>query len=305
MPKDSYSRLKNGDVEINLRDILEISISDTLILQNLLINPDIKRITLHDNINSYFGDLQEDKDLIPTSSFYQKMDRLEKKGLIITAKTDNGKVSTIRATPLAQNLLDFVLKLNVFGSMNFISKLQELIPNILQSTGPEKMNKLLIIISFPEAIDHKMINFLSDNAVNTFILADDITYQRYISRGLNIEVKQTNIIDGTIRDADNFYDAVIVVGYKPDYNLYGNLSLEWLKEGYRVLGEGGRFFVTALDLWPKIDHLVLGEFLNKLNDNKFMAVISGKNLIKDIEYSGLENPELIEQNGILIAWGEK
>ena len=100
-------------------------------------------------------------------------------------------------------------------------------------------------------------NQISKLAKDTYILSTDNEFINLQTRSLNGNIFQSKIVvgEGKIREADNFFDAVMYLGYKTMKNS-PEMFKKLMKDSYRVIKKNGYLFLSSfLEVDAITDHI--------------------------------------------------
>ncbi len=294
-----------------LEKFLDLSLREILLLFFIMRFPgQIQRNSLREEMNDYLK-----KDFSP-SSFYNILEKLEKKGLIIVK---DGKIAQV--TDLAKELIFELNRLTLICQIDFRSLTEGIIPLVLQkltrSTVPEIKRRMEYSKSgkklFPQTLVLNLEIMMNVNLLNAiketitdrlFVLSTVTEFKRYQSRGLIENIQKSNMIENRIREPNEFFDAVIIIGYTRLSN-YPNKTQQLLTEELkRVVKKGGILFLVS-DIHPQIksEHFI-SEVINKLlKEADFLAIINKEDMLKDIAQLGFTTQDAIEYKGMIIGWG--
>ncbi len=287
--------------KIGLEEVLDLTVTEMLILQYLqkYTGPTV-RIALLETINAILSGEKK----IPSSSFYNKLDKLRKRGLIEYVEDKEGKSDKmIQATELASDAMDIIKELSFYGSVNIYQLNTEYIPKFLEYIGLDHVDNV-ILINLEEGIDIRTIKLIDNFTDKTFLVCDDETYERYIHRGIMSNIIQSKVIDGRIREPDNFFDGCLIVGY--EIRKHDKIPAKnWLIEGLRVIKPGGLFMVATVEAIPKIDHFLIQNILSDLAHKSLITQITKEKLKEDIEGVGVKDLQIFTYSGVILALGRK
>ncbi|MDH5644729.1 MAG: hypothetical protein OEZ01_01910 [Candidatus Heimdallarchaeota archaeon] len=289
---------------VDLSEILDISVTEMLILQNLIRYPtsNVLRINLLENLNTMIGHKSNSGKKIPASSFYHKLDRLEKRGLISYDNVD-GKVQSIQATDLGSQVMGEIKKISLFTLTDIYDSVQEMIPEFLMNTGITPNFEDILIINLEEYIDTRIIELISTYSKNSYILADDEMYEMYVRKGINPKIMQTKFKNGLIREADGFFDGAILVGYDCLDKQYVGFMRDWLKDTTRVVKKGGIILVTSIEDFPKVDHFVIQSMIEDLEVSDIVTHTGEESLLNELQIAGIKESKIFKIKGMLFGYG--
>lgn len=301
-------------VETNIIEkFLDLSLREILVLFFIMRYPGKLQISsLREEVNDY---LQKD---FSTSSFYNIIEKLsEKKNLIVI--NDDGKIADV--TENAKKIIEELNRLTLICQVDFRGMTENLIPEILDKLGdiqlPEgqkvsdlrttgqKLFTNTLVLNLEIMMDVSVLNTIMDKITDhLFILSTPNEFKRYQARGLSPAIEQSQIIQSNIREANDFFDAIIIIGfnclsaYPKKMNKFLNSELK------RVLKKGGMLFLVSDTHFNIKEKHFLVDLLNKIMiKSDFLAVTEKTSLYEDIEELGFKNPDAIEHNGMIVGWG--
>ena len=295
-----------------LEKFLDLSLREILLLFFIMRYPgEIQRNALREEVNDYLK-----KDFSP-SSFYNILEKLEKKGLIVIK---DGKI--INVTEEAKTIIFELNRLTLICQIDFRSITEGIVPLILKklstsvtpaiqqkfSQGNEKVFSETLILNLEIMMDVNVLNVLKENITEKmFILSTENEYKRYQARGLEEGIHQSALFDNKIREANEFFDSIIVIGYSSLSKYPEKMKLLLKEELKRVLKKGGLLFLVS-DMHPQIkdDQHFLTKMINKLiNQTDFLAIINKEDLFDDLQELGFKHYDALDHNGMIVGWGVK
>jgi len=315
---------KDKILDFHLKNYFDLSILDLLTLEILLNQKGpIKRHSLYKEVN-HFILYREDRILlkspslngnlmnlinknikeikaISTSSFYNNLNQLEKKGLLkYTIK--NKKIKTVEKTGITFYLIKTI----------FYNLLQTIISNV--STIPEgaanfirekyKLDDfdslLLILIDEFQEIESE---YIFRRTKNLTILTNKPRYKNIFKSNNNLTF--THIEKGIIREPEDFFSGIYVGRFQKNMNFH-DISLDNLvKEAIRVLKPRGYIiFSTPLIVEP-IDNLIIDVLINFYNELNSNLIFKENELRNILESNGINDIHFFNYSGNLITIGFK
>jgi DNA-binding PadR family transcriptional regulator len=286
--------LFNETIEVD--DILDLEIKDLFVLYIIKrFSQEIIRNTLREEIKSFLG------IEISTSSFYNLLNKLEKKGLIIY-NTNTKRIST---TKKAEEVFFEVTKFTLLGQVNFVNLATDIIPLVLKKIQKKALNKVLLI-NFENILDIQLMNLIKQISSELFILVDDNDFKRLKTRGLREEIQQSKFQGGRFREPNEFFDSVIILGYDCVKNREISLIDTLIEDLKRIIIPGGNvFFVSNTEIESEEDHFLITNMKNLLENNFHLPYAEKEELLKEIELIGLKNIDSVMKSGVIVAWGVK
>ena len=289
---------------ISIKHIVNLSIVDMVMLQLLLKHekPVVRHI-LYNEISQFltrekqkvaksikfntsspgskkFRELLDNDKKFSTSSFYNSLKNLEGKGLVKSNKDEKEKIVSIEATKYTEILINTITKHVIrFGLIE--AEKNQLFPDIIEEVIEEEIFKVkeikkfgtALYISFSDFVNTKCIKFLFQATDNLFVLINEEVFENISKMGLE-NIQNTSVFNKTIRESDNFFDAVIVPYHFQTTNLKDVTKEIILKEAFRIIKENGVVIIHGYTELPNFDHALLSIFINWV-----------KNVYTDIETS--------------------
>lgn len=290
-----------------LEEYLDLSLREILILFFIMRYPgEMLRNSLREEVNDY---LKKD---FSASSFYNILEKLQGRGLI-TIK--DGKIDG--KTDKAENIIRELNRLTLicqipFRNMtdNIIERIKVKLSNLEVfasqiTSSNQKLLKKTLVINLEILMDITVLNTILDTVTEQlFILSTPNEFKRYQARGLSSEIQQSQIIESNIREANEFFDSVIIIGFT-SLSKYPEKMKNLLKnELKRVMQGGGMIFIVSDTDFQIHGHHFLGDVLNNImSKSDFLAITEKSHLFNDIEEMGFKNPDAEELNGMIVGWG--
>ena len=316
---------------ISIRDIGNLSIVELLVLQKLLRHgrPVVRHILFNEVSQFLHGEQNKVADSInfkdlpigaqkfhkflktekkfSSSSFYYSLDNLEGKGLVKFNKDKNNKVESVEATKYTEILNSTILKHIIkFGILvpEQDKFLTEIIKEAIKLIDDKKFDTLLYIW-FRDFIKVDFLNMFSTITKNLFILSREETFENATKFGLK-NIKHTTLFNDTIRESDNFFDAVIIPYHFRDEILPGMIKQQILKEAFRITRSSGVVIIHGFVPIPNIDHGILNIFIKWVKDiYKGLVFYTEEEFKKELLSAGANNAETFLFKGHLFGVGRK
>ncbi len=316
---------------ISIRDIGNLSIVEILVLQKLLRHgrPVVRHILFNEVsqflineqkkvVNSIklkdlpvgaqkFHQFLQSEKKFSSSSFYYSLDNLEGKGLVKFNKDKNNKVESVEATKYTEVLNRTVLKHIIkFGIIvpeqdNFLT---DIIKEAIKLIEDKKFGTILYIW-FREFIKPEFMKVFSEMTENLFILSREKTFENASKFGLN-NVQPTALFNGTIRESDNFFDAVIVPYHYKDESVLGITKQQILKEAFRIVKSSGIVIIHGFVPIPNIDHGILNIFVKWVKEiYKGLIFYTEEQFKGELLNAGANKAETFVYKGHLFGVGRK
>ncbi|MHA2087427.1 MAG: hypothetical protein ACW972_04070 [Promethearchaeota archaeon] len=316
---------------ISIRDIGNLSIVEILVLQKLLRHgrPVVRHILFNevsqfllreqskvaDSLNfkdlpvgaQKFYQFLNGKKKFSSSSFYYSLDNLEGKGLVKFNKDKNNKVESVEATKYTEVLNSTVLKHIIkFGILvpEQDKFLTEIVKEAIKLIEDKKFGTLLYIW-FRDFIKIEFLNIFSAMAENLFMLSREKTFENVAKFGLN-NVQPTALFNGTIRESDNFFDAVIVPYHYKDESVLGVTKQQILKEVFRITKSTGVVIIHGFVPIPNIEHGILKIFVKWVKEiYKGVVFYTEEEFQNELLNAGANKAETFLYKGHLFGVGRK
>ena len=278
-----------------LEEYLDLSLREILILFFIMRFPsEVQKNSLREEVNNNLR-----KGFSP-SSFYNILDKLEKKKLIVVNK--EGKI--VKVTTKADEVIFELSRMTLIGMIDFKNMTEGVIPRVLQKVGVTHFTKTLVI-NLEIMMNVSVLNMIHEITDNMFILSTPQEFKRYQLRGLEGSIRQSSIIDNRIREANDFFDSILIIGYQCYIDYSEKLKLLLQNELKRVLNKNGLIFLVS-DTHPQIkEEHFLFDMINKIiGTTDFISIVKKDELLQDIESLGFSNPDAIEYKGMIVGWGK-
>ena len=282
--------------EFSMDFVLDLSVTELLVLQFLMRHQvPIVRIVLLETLNSVFTHGKK----IPPSSFYHKLDKLIKRGFV--KKFEDQK---IQVTEMGRMIIYEMHRITALASVDALSITQEMTPKFLEESGLGVVPSLLIV-NLEEGFDVRMIDHLSNYGDESYIVANDEVYRSYKARDMDKRIKQTKHLGAKIREANDFFDGVIILGYDCNILIEERPTREWLAEAMRVIKPGAFIVVSSVDEIPETDHFIADALIKNINESKLLHKVGPDELVEELKSVGLEAPKVFTHKGLVLGWGTK
>jgi len=316
---------------ISIRDIGNLSIVEILVLQKLLRHgrPVVRHILFNEVsqflireqkkvVNSIklkdlpvgaqkFHQFLKSEKKFSSSSFYYSLDNLEGKGLVKFNRDKNNKVESVEATQYTELLNNTVLKHIIkFGLLvpEQDKFLTEIIKEAIELIEDKKFSTMLYIW-FRDFIKAEFVDLFSTITENLFILSKEETFENATKFGLN-NIQHTTIFNDTIRESDNFFDAVIIPYHYKDESSLGVTKQQVLKEAFRITKSSGVVIIHGFVPFPNIDHGILNIFIKWAKEiYKGLLFYTEDEFKRELLDAGANKTETFLYKGHLFGVGRK
>ncbi|MCH8908639.1 MAG: hypothetical protein IH840_16250, partial [Candidatus Heimdallarchaeota archaeon] len=278
--KSSDVKLKGS---VTLDDIIDLTVVELYILNFLVrIAGRTVRFVVFNELNSK---LSKDR-WISRSSFYNSLQKLERKGFVtIQANKDGKKGSLVGATALARDAIKQNNIFAIWGNIDLYKINVELIQRIFQEIGLRATDKILFA-SFDESINSDTLNYLKSLANETYLLGDSETLDLFVKRGEDIPFSRFE--RSIIREPNDYFDYAIVSKYHGSASLFGETAQTLLKELTRVVKPIGYVVLLSFDNLPITDNMILESVMSDLFLNDFFKPSTKQALKENILEAGLK-----------------
>ncbi len=321
---------------ISIKHIVNLSIVDMVMLQLLLKHEKpIVRHILYNEISQFltrekkkvvhsikfdkdapgareFKDLLENDKKLSSSSFYNSLKNLENKGLVKSNKDEKDKIVSVEATQYTEILINTISKHVIrFGlieaeqNKNFPDILKDVIEKNLLNQNEVKKFDTLLYISFIDFINIKCMKILSKISENLFLLSNKEVLEGISKMGLE-NIQKSSIFNKTIRESDNFFDAVIIPYQIENSDIVNITKGTILKEAFRIAKKKGVVIIHGYTELPAVDHGLLNIFINWVkNFYSDLKTCSEEEFNEELLKAGARDVEVFVYRGHLFGIGRK
>ncbi len=282
-------------------NLLDISLTEYFVLLELYGNssPTPRKLIMDLLIKKF-----NDPNTIHPSSYYKRLERLEKKGLVTYVDTSSRRNQTIAITDFGRKFLRQMFVFSILSLVDLDSTTPELIPLVMKRLKKHHFNKLLVI-NMEVGITPNSINLLTNLSEQTFLLTTEWEYDLYIKGGLDKSIARTDLLDGRIREANDTYDGVIIIGYDCDFGSFEKQFDDLFHEGLRVLQEGAPFLVVTNQEIEDSENIVMSTIKNVLLKSYAIGNETPQSVEEKLESYKLKDIGSITHLGVIVAWGYK
>jgi len=321
---------------ISIKNIVNLSIVDMVMLQLLLKHekPVVRHI-LYNEISQFlnrekqkvvksikfdaqspgakkFKELLENDKKFSTSSFYNRLKNLEGDGLVKSNKNGKDKIISVEATKFTEILINTISKhVMRFGLIE--AEKSKLFPDILKEVIQKEVFEVkeikkfgtALYISFSDFINTKCIKFLVHTTDNLFVLLRKELFENISKMGLK-NIQNTSVFSGTIRESDNFFDAVVIPYHFKTTDLNGVTKKKILKEAFRITKENGVVVIHGYSDLPNIEHALLNIYIKWVkNFYTDIDTSSEKEFKEELLNAGAKEAKVFVHKGHLFGIGRK
>ncbi|MBD3213130.1 MAG: hypothetical protein GF311_11030 [Candidatus Lokiarchaeota archaeon] len=315
---------------LRIGDLIDLSMVEIISLNALLeYGKPIVRYTLYVIVNEYIQSKKlnleiEDLNSLPhhekklyqylqiknnhdtdlsTSSFYNNLSNLEKKGFIKFNENNKGRVETVEITSLTRYVIKYLLQYFMDSAVipDFVKFDEGLTQKIKERSGKTYLENIMALW-FSEYIQLRLINWFKNLANEVFILSRKKKYEEYSKTDLeNVHIAKVH--KKMIREPNNFIEMVAIPNYKKEIHFYNMERIDVLKELYRIIKPGGMVVLVAKAPFPLTQDIAADELLKIYRESISNAIFTKEELINDLETAGFSNNEILNYRGMLIGLG--
>ncbi|MHA2398863.1 MAG: hypothetical protein ACXADU_08225 [Promethearchaeota archaeon] len=321
---------------ISIKHIINLSIVDMVMLQLLLKHekPVVRHI-LYNEISQFltresqkvakstnfeddspgskeFKNLLEKDKKFSTSSFYNSLKNLEAKGLIKSNKDENDKITSVEANKYTEILINTISKHVIrFGLIE--AEKNKFFPNIIKDViekeifKPKNISKFgtALYISFSDFINTKCLKLLFQASNTLFVLLKKEVFENVSKMGLEA-LQNTTVFNKTIREPDNFFDAVILPYPFETPDLKDVTKENILKEAFRIVKKDGIVLIHGYSDLPNIEHALLSIFIKWVkNVYTDIELSSERKFEEELLNSGAKEAKIFKYKGHLFGIAHK
>jgi len=280
-------------------DVIDLSISQVFILLMISAFPEgTVRYTVLQSINSYLSPQKR----ISASSFYNSLNKLERKGFLEFSADSMGNISLVHLTPKSDNAFKQIGSLFSFTGFNFRSFFPEIASFIINQLGVTQEVDSILVISQEASLDVHAYPIIERYAKHIHVVAANDSFQKYVLP-YSSEIHQTKILSGKVREPDKDFDACYLTSYQKRKEFFNLSSTELLKEAVRVTKSAGLVIVASFSIPPKVNHFIIDSFIELVASNPLIANISKDEIFHDLTTVGLKDVSVTEFNGVVLGFG--
>ncbi|TXT66184.1 MAG: hypothetical protein BAJALOKI1v1_320018 [Promethearchaeota archaeon] len=246
---------------------------------------------------------EQTNSALSTSSFYNNLTNLEKRGLIKFNRNYKGKVKTIEPTPLTSQLLKYLLQFLMNSSVipDFIQFDEGLTEKIKIISNKEHLENIMAVW-FSDVIQLRLINLFKTLANEVFILSKKDNYEHYSKTDL-MDVKTSEIHKKRIREANDVFEMIAVPNYRKNANNWDMNRIEVLKELHRILRHDGIIILVTKADFPFTEDAAADILLKNYKESILDTIFDKKELREDLEKAGFIKNKIIEYQSCVIGFG--
>jgi len=204
----AYKDLFKYDIEIPMDKIYDLSIVEVFSLLFLLIHRrDVVRYSLFIEVQNFLN------IKLSTSSFYNSLYNLEKKGLLSFEKTSKGKIKSMSPTERTYPAIIKILKNIFYLRMTDYPPTYFEMFNFILTKLKKAQFKTTLTIWFNDFIDLDLIPEIANINDEIFILCKENHFDGINKLEID-NIRQTTIFNGKIREANEFFEVAVIPYFK-------------------------------------------------------------------------------------------
>ncbi|MFX0071821.1 MAG: hypothetical protein ACFFAO_12090 [Candidatus Hermodarchaeota archaeon] len=302
---------------LNTRDVLNLSGIEMLTLEKLNKHKSpVVRYILYQEINQLVRQKKKDysstEDLfsnsleevnLSTSSFYNSLKNLEKRGLVKFNynKEKKKKIDSVESTSITLEALNIITQQHLRSVIDDFAFLKELAQILLEKINLPKVDTLLLVW-LNDIIDFKFMNLFKELAQEVSILSDKEIYEDLEKMGLK-NFNFSNMYKKVIREPNDFFGTAFISGYLRNMNFYGLSRVDLLKELVRITKKNGVIVFYGREELPITQNFYADEMLRIYGLTVKERIFSEKDLEKDLTDAGIKKYEVFNYKGLIVALG--
>ncbi len=250
-----------------------------------------------------FINFTQNRNPISTSSFYNNLNNLAKKGLL--SFKDSGNIRLIEANELTKLVENVVFQHFFRTRMPFeVDSMIESSTEILKTIGKAKFDSFLLIWLYDNA-DLPFFRLLTSATDYLFILCNEELFNSTINNSVD-NIKYTKVFNGLIREPDDVFEFTFISYIDKKSGFFGINRSILLKEAIRVTKKGGHVVLTNYSELPLTENYVTNNLIQIYNTINKYQISNKKQLEEDMRKAGLDRITILEVKGFIfgIGWVE-
>ncbi|MEJ2277627.1 MAG: hypothetical protein P8Y70_07745 [Candidatus Lokiarchaeota archaeon] len=252
----------------------------------------------------YLDNKYEKNSDLSTSSFYNNLTNLEKRGFIKFNENDKGRVETVEPTHLTKQVIMYLLQF--FMDCSAIPDLPEfdsgLAEEIQKRSERTKLNNLLVMW-FERHVSLRLIKFLKSYAEEIFVLSKIEDYNEYAVKELE-NIHFSRIFKKLIREPDNMLEAAIIPVYEKNIEFFDMNRIEVLNELHRILKPNGMVIIVCKAEFKRTRDITADELLNIYRESISDTIFNIDELREDLEKAQFTDIDIFNYKGMLIGFAK-
>lgn len=285
--------------KFNIDTLADLTVLDLITLELLSKKKEpTVRYSLYIEIKEFF----KNKKDIATSSFYNNLSNLKKKGFISFSRSEvkKNKTDLIETTPLAKNAIKSVNNYFMSALVHLANVGNE---QILELMGEDHFEKGLVV-SMSDFLNLDLFPFLVGIVDKLYILTKEEVFRDLLALGFkNFELSK--IDNGIIREPENFFDISVIPFYFRNPENYEITRIELLKELIRVTKSESWIVIASRAKLPKTQNYFANEVLRIYGESLENRTFTVEVFRDDMKKAGLMEIKTLEYQGMLAAIGKK
>ena len=275
----------------------DISIVDTITLQILLrYSMPLVRYALYVAVEQFL----QNKKALSTSTFYNSLANLERKGYVRFIKKGPGIKVMVEATEGASavidNIFNYFIRNGLINESQFIEGLAGLIQ---EKIGPGLPGTVLLVM-LDDFLNVSNVELSMKLSQDTFLLIGKDRQDDLIKLGFE-QIKYSSVQNGLIREPDDFFDLIAFSGYCKNPDLYNLSRIDILKEAVRISKKGGAIILTARTELPETHNYYANELLEVYSKAVIERTFSKEELENDLANADIKSYEITEHKGMHVV----
>lgn len=238
-----------------------------------------------------------------TSSFYNDLNNLESKDLISFLKGGKGKTISVKSNENTEKALNVIKShfLRKTMTSNY-TDFRKGASKVLDSIGKQKFESILLIWWYGY-VDKVIFQFLDRISDNLFILCNKDHIENSIESQFPNFISSA-IYEGLIREPNDIFDLVVYSCLDIDKSIVGISKQKLLKETSRVTKKNGSIVLANLNKLPLVDNSVTNELIHQYNEVNKNQISSKEDFERYFSSMGIDNPEIIISNSLILGIGK-
>ena len=235
---------------------------------------------------------------LSTGSFYYSLEKLEKRGLLIT----NGKTGKVSINPtqftnyIPKLLLKFLINNNIMDSNEYRDNFFKLILKKIEHIHFDRT----LSIWLSEYVPLSITNQLSDFTKEMYILSKNELKKSNNNKNTD-KYRYTEIIGGLFREREDFFDASFIPVYKKNPKFFNMTRTKILNEVIRVTKPHGYIILVSIADIKITDNVFINELIKLYKAAYINRTFTEEELLTDMGDVGLTDIDVFKHQGLLIG----
>ncbi|MFX0008425.1 MAG: hypothetical protein ACFFA7_13205 [Promethearchaeota archaeon] len=282
-----------------LEEFPDISIVEMITLQILLrYSRPVIRYVLFIEVNQF---LKETKTL-STSSFYNSLNNLERRGYVSYIQEGSSKRIMVESTRLGASAINYIfhhfLRNAFIDEGQFVKETFEIVKKIV---GRPSVDSALVIM-LEDFFNVPNLELAIKNSKDVFVLIKKERQEDFSKLGYD-DIKISDVINGIIREPNNFFDAVVISGYCHNPDLFNLSRIDILKESVRVTKKGGVILLSAMGNLPVTQNFFADNLLKSYGESIKERIFFDEDFKEDFTQVGISKYNVLNEKGLLAGIG--